>query len=277
MVGKEFAAPKRGRLSMSEEKARPDRRTALRYLIRFPVEVLVEGESEPRSFESDNISSGGLYIRCDEAFEVDDHVYLKVELPLGVGTVCFRARVVHVVPPSDVVGTLAGFGLVWDPPGQEGLERWFEFVGQVKELFADQILNSFPVSMKKKAPEREEPVSDTDSEEKAIQRSHLRYAARLKVRFKSVEDLASISASDVSVGGMFLETDANFVVGELVEIQAVHPDTGNSFLLKAAIRWRGQKSGHPGIGIELLDMPESELHLFESFVNRHIAANPSFG
>jgi Tfp pilus assembly protein PilZ len=277
MVEKQLGAPKRERLSMSEEKARPDRRKALRYLIRFPVEVLREGEFEPRSYESDNISSGGLYIRSEEVFEVEDPVYIKIELPMGIGTVCYQARVVHVVPPSDVVGTLAGFGLVWDPPAQEGLDRWFEFVGEVKELFIDQILNSFPPPAGKKRAEPEGPAPEGDSEQDAIQRSHLRYAARLKVRFKSVEDLGSISTSDVSVGGMFLETDADFVVGELVEIQAVHPDTGNSFLLKAAIRWRGQKSGHSGIGIELLEMPETELNLFESFINRHIAANPSFG
>ena len=254
---------------MNDEKARSESRNAVRYDLRIPVEMLREHESRPRSYQCDNVSRGGLYVRSEQIFQPNELIYVRFELPLGKGVVCFRGRVVHSVPPSSSIGAVGGCGLVWDPLNQEGLDRWVEFTEKLNTIFARRQR----VAQERVGGMHQEGDIGPASAQKPS-RVHQRYAARLQVRFKSLDDLSPLTTTDVSTGGLFLKTEENFVVGDLVEIQIIHPETGKSFVLSAGIRWLGQKGGSRGIGIEFLDGVISDKFLFESFVHNHLAERP---
>lgn len=246
---------------MNAETNQREKRSSIRYIVRFPLIIQRDGESHSQYFESDNVSSGGIFVRSHSPFKPGERLHIQFDLPLGIGTICFAARVQHVAHSVDEAGTIAGFGLIWDPPDQNSLERWLEFVDELQKLFEAE--------KNTKPPSKSANYAKSDS----ANRFHQRYISRLKVRFKTVDELATLTTSDVSAGGMFLETDNPFSVGQLIEIEVVHPETGHVFALKAAVRWRGEKAGRSGIGIQLLDMVGEKAHLFESFVTRHLAAS----
>lgn len=228
-----------------------------RYLIRFPVEVLREGETEPRSLESDHVGPGGIFIRSEGEVSAGDVVFVKMRLPLGVGTVCLKGSVL-----PNGASSVPGAEVSWDSDQEEALGRWGEFVGTVGEMLEGETLESFAGAAGLTGPE---------------DRSYRRYAARLQVRFAAAGDMkklysfAGAESEDVSHGGMFITMESRCVVGDLVEVQAVHPGTHESFLLRGAIRWKGQKSGKDGVGVEFLPIERSELEAFQTFINNEVA------
>lgn len=134
------------------------------------------------------------------------------------------------------------------------------FVEQVKQAFGSQVID-FYTSL---APAL--PVGESEK------RGDGRFACRFRVRFKSTEDLASVVfAGDVSVGGMFLETEAELALGQLIQLDVVHPTSGKAFQLKASIRWRGEKQGKRGVGVQFVNMSVDQAVEFESFTNERFA------
>ena len=63
-------------------------------------------------------------------------------------------------------------------------------------------------------------------------------------------------------------TEEEFSVGQLLELDVVHPKTGASFPVRGAIRWRGQKAAGTGVGVELIEMDEAQRDAFWKFVNQ---------
>ena len=54
---------------------------AERFPIRFPVEVLLTGESEPGAFETWGVSKAGISLRSQQVIKVDQGIYVKMTLP----------------------------------------------------------------------------------------------------------------------------------------------------------------------------------------------------
>jgi Tfp pilus assembly protein PilZ len=228
-----------------------------RYLIRFPVEVLREGETEPLSLESDYVGAGGMFLRTEGEVSAGDVVFVKMRLPLGVGTVCLKGSAA-----VNEASSVSGVEVSWGSGQEEALGRWGEFVKAVLEMLEGETLESFVGAAALVGPEG---------------RSHQRYGTRLKVRFEAAKDMkklysaAGAESQDVSQGGMFVTIQSRCVVGDRVEVQAVHPETHESFLLRGMIRWKGQKSGKDGVGVEFLPIERSELEAFQTFIKNEVA------
>ncbi|MED5464865.1 MAG: PilZ domain-containing protein [Myxococcota bacterium] len=228
-----------------------------RYLIRFPVEVLREGETEPFSLESDYVGAGGMFLRAKDEVSAGDVIFAKMRLPLGVGTVCLKGSAA-----VNEASSVSGVAVTWGSGQEEALGRWSEFVTAVSEMLEGETLESFAGAGAPVGPES---------------RSHHRFGARLKVRFANTKDMkklytsAGAESEDVSQGGMFVRVQSRWVVGDRVEIQAVHPTTHESFLLQGMIRWMGRKSGKVGVGVEFLPIERSELEAFQTFIKKEVA------
>ncbi len=245
---------------------------AERFPIRFPVEVLLTGELEPGAFETWGVSKAGISLRSQQVIKVDQGIYVKMTLPLGIGTRCLKGAVVYCsVGDGPFVGE-GGVGVQWAGGQDEALARWHEFVEVVSEVLRD---GSAALTVGFESAEGRGAVLSSEAVEL---RKFERYAARLLVSFDSIDEFgdcvqaggAEAEAGDVSAGGMFLVTAAPLMVGELVEVRARHPETDISFALRAAIRWRGQKGSQFGVGVEFLKQEESEVKAFQSFLENHM-------
>ncbi|MBT6434119.1 MAG: PilZ domain-containing protein, partial [Deltaproteobacteria bacterium] len=98
-------------------------------------------------------------------------------------------------------------------------------------------------------------------------RYNTRTDATLKIRFKDVDQLTAVYTHDISAGGLFMITDRDFTIGTQIQIDAVHPRTGESFPMMGAIRWMGVKEGQRGAGVELVLLEDDERSDFWKFVN----------
>ncbi len=234
---------------MTEEPEAEGRRST-RYLIRVPVQV---GFGEHvLALQSQNVSFDGIFVRCGALPKVGAEVSVRVRLPFGFGDVALTGSVVHVILPSNAVGRVPGMGIGWGPDQEPIRERWCGFVEKLVACY-EALDTAAMVKL----------VDDIGVDV----RYNVRREFALKVRFRDVDSLSAVYTRDISVGGIFLMTDEVFSVGQLLELDVVHPRTGASFPVRGAIRWQGEKSARPGVGVELIEMNEAQRDAFWKFVS----------
>lgn len=244
-----------------------------RFAIRFPVELQIEGQSEVALLHTWGVFREGISLRSEEVIKVGQSVHVKMSLPSGIGILCLKGTVDYCsVGDSPIFGE-DGIGLRWAAGQDEALVRWNEFIFVIGATLTEQT-TALNVGF-----EGAESKGVKLSAETREARKFERYAARLLVTFGSIDGLeecivsekpADAEAKDVSAGGMFLVTTESFMVGDLVEIRALHPDSDISFVLRAAIRWRGQKGSDFGVGVEFLKQDDGEVIAFRNFLDNHI-------
>ena len=233
------------------EASQVDGRRSTRYLIRVPVQVGM-GE-HVLALQSQNVSHNGIFIRCGALPKVGTEVSVAVKLPFGFGNVVLHGKVIHVILPSNAVGRMPGMGVGWDDQQEPTLERWRGFVEKLVQCY-ESLETAALVKL----------VDDIGVDA----RYNIRREFALKVRFRDVDSLSAVYTRDISVGGIFLMTEQDFSVGQLLELDVVHPRTGASFPVRGAIRWRGEKAAGKGVGIELIEMDEDQRDAFWKFVSQ---------
>ncbi|MEC9464581.1 MAG: PilZ domain-containing protein [Myxococcota bacterium] len=225
-------------------------RRSTRYLIRVPVQV---GFGEHMlALQSQNVSFNGIFIRCGALPKVGTEVSVRIRLPFGFGDVVLVGTVIHVILPSNAVGRVPGMGIGWSEGQDATLERWRGFVERLVRCY-ESLETAAMVKL----------VDDIGVDA----RYNVRREFALKVRFRDVDSLSAVYTRDVSVGGIFLMTEEEFSIGQLLELDVVHPRTGSSFPVRGAIRWRGRKGEGTGVGIELIEMDEDQRDAFWKFVS----------
>ena len=143
-------------------------------------------------------------------------------------------------------------GIGWSEGQDATLERWRGFVERLVRCY-ESLETAAMVKL----------VDDIGVDA----RYNVRREFALKVRFRDVDSLSAVYTRDVSVGGIFLMTEEEFSIGQLLELDVVHPRTGSSFPVRGAIRWRGRKGVRTGVGIELIEMDEDQRDAFWKFVS----------
>jgi len=90
-------------------------------------------------------------------------------------------------------------------------------------------------------------------------RTGYRFAARIKVRFRSIEELVTAYTEDVSRGGIFVTAAQQLPPGSLVQLSLELPDGGEPALVPARVAYvldegtaRAQ-GRNPGMGMEFLE------------------------
>lgn len=228
----------------------PEERRTTRYLIRFPVRLGIG--DHVLELQTQNISLDGIFVRCGALPHVGAEVACEMRLPFGLGTTVLSGRVIHLVMPSNTVGRVPGLGIGWAEGQEPAKERWRDFLHQVIALYhglSDE--------------QRLKLINEVGVEA----RYNTRTDATLKIRFKDVDQLTSVYTHDISAGGLFMITDRDFIIGTQIQIEAVHPRTGESFPMKGAIRWMGIKEGQRGAGVELVLLDDDARSDFWKFVN----------
>lgn len=104
-----------------------------------------------------------------------------------------------------------------------------------------------------------------DDDAASNRRTSTRFAARIRVRFRSVEDLVATYSADVSRGGMYVTASRQLPLGTEVELSVELPDDQPPAMIPArvtyvldeeAARARGKT---PGMGMQFLDADTTEL------------------
>jgi Tfp pilus assembly protein PilZ len=204
------------------------------------------------ALQSQNVSFNGIFVRCGALPKAGTEVSVRVRLPFGFGDVVLGGKVIHVILPSNAVGRVPGMGIGWDEGQETILERWRSFVAKLVSCY-ESLDTAALVKL----------VDDIGVDA----RYNVRREFALKVRFRDVDSLSAVYTRDISVGGIFLMTEEEFSVGQLLELDVVHPRTGASFPVRGAIRWRGEKAAGTGVGIELIEMDDAQRDAFWKFVS----------
>ena len=228
----------------------PEERRTTRYLIRFPVRLAMG--DHVLELQTQNISLDGVFVRCGALPHVGAEVACEMRLPFGLGTTVLSGRVIHLVMPSNTVGRIPGIGIGWAEGQEPAKERWREFLHEVIAIYHSL--------------DKEQGVK-LINEVGVEARYNTRQDMSLKIRFKDMDQLTSVYTHDISAGGVFMVTEQDFTIGGQINIEAVHPRTGEVFPMKGAIRWMGMKGGQRGAGVELIHLNDGERNDFWKFVN----------
>lgn len=114
--------------------------------------------------------------------------------------------------------------------------------------------------------EFEEQYDDEDIPEVVLKvindkerREFPRKTAAFLVKVKSVETIRDLYTRDISLGGMFLKTNAPAEIGDEVSVSVIHPWTKQEFTLDATVkRIENNSAGNPsGYGVEFDSIDDS--------------------
>ncbi len=220
------------------------RRFEERYKIALPVRLTTGRRTV--HLATDDVSYHGLFLRTDTPPDLRELVRLSVDLPTGV-TVTLHGMAVHVVRPGDPRGRLPGVGVQFYAVDRNTLSTWSTMV---RELARRRIALAPAL-----APEEHRRLP--------------RYAAELDLKVRSLDELYALSSRDVSEGGMFIVTNLDLALDEVIQIHVVHPEAGTVFPLDARV-CRQQYHPARGLGVEFLDMTPARREAFFEFVRGSI-------
>ena len=102
--------------------------------------------------------------------------------------------------------------------------------------------------------------------------SRTRMALLVQYRFNTLEDFLAEYATNVSPGGMFIETDAPSPAGSTLHLQFSLKD-GSRLIdgLARVVRVvpQGNAAGPPGMGVEFLELDEESRRIIERLCAHH--------
>lgn len=233
-------------------------RRDVRYRIRLPV-TMFRG---PNKFDltTEDVSFSGLFIRTDSPPQLRQLARIQLNLPPQNDPFLGYGMAVHIVDATTGAkqGRAAGCGMQFYGVTGEEKERWDGFIRYVGEHHGDSANETIELNV---SGERQEP----------IRRRFVRHNVALKIRLKTVDDLFTLYTRDVSHGGMFISTDLELNVGGDMDIDMVHPDSGEVFKLKCVVRHRINRPGEMvGVGVEFVGLDEARSNELFDFINLDI-------
>ena len=75
---------------------------------------------------------------------------------------------------------------------------------------------------------------------------------------------------DISRGGSFIETEAAFKPGDLIEVIFRRPNSTQTFAIKAVVRWRSEFPPR-GIGLKFIRAKLSNKHQLKQYIDDHLS------
>ncbi len=225
-----------------------------RYRLRIPVILRLGKESV--ELMTEDVSFSGMFVRTDAPPPERGLIKIDVPVPGEVVSLAMTAMVVHCIEPAlpSQPARVPGAGLQLYGVGADLREKWSRYVLSLRDKDANAA--SRPVLVETGVNEPEMPNREP------IGRRHIRYAAVLIVRAKTIDDLVTTYTRDISQGGTFLTTDVAVSAGEALCLELIHPDTGEAFDLDCVVRRRVRD----GLGVEFTDLDDDKREAFWQFV-----------
>ncbi|MFH1380250.1 MAG: PilZ domain-containing protein [bacterium] len=99
------------------------------------------------------------------------------------------------------------------------------------------------------------------------------YCEELKGRDKKGAGIVSFYSTDISLGGIFLETDVSFKIGDILHLQFILPKLKETLKLNGiVVRATGSRDDQlPGIGLAFENLSYDDKRIIEGYVIDEIA------
>jgi Tfp pilus assembly protein PilZ len=152
-----------------------------------------------------NISQSGIFLETPKPFaKVGEKVDLQIKLPNSTEKIGVQGKVVRIVGPNQV-GVRKGVGI--------------EFLKI--ETKQTKLFNSF--------------LEELISAKGMGCRKYPRIDTKITVEFKNPREMGKALSNNLSQGGIFIETKAQFNLGSTVTLDLIHPLTGENLELDGEI------------------------------------------
>ena len=236
---------------MSNQANRRDRRYPYPLPVKLTWRRLVEHTT------AKDVSFNGLFLPSSMAIELRQLVRLDIQLPWEELLVSMHAMVVHVARSESAEEYAHGIGVQFFGLGQTEKDGWSRFVERVRQGVAELDTEGWTAKLRRPQPSPE-------------RRQFGRFAALFEVRATHLGELVQMYTRDVSKGGMFLKTEVDLGVGDLLHLTVHHSDTDESFSLRGMVRRQVNEAEMRGVGIEFLGMSDIKRDEFWRFVSDHL-------
>ena len=232
-------------------------RRHLRYRVQIPVDVRIDRRWA--TLVTEDVGTGGLFVRADKPPAARQLVPLRIELPATLGAFKANGVIVRTVPAGSALGNVPGMALAFygiGRPEQDHWERFLQHVAQSspgsseKPLTATRVAATPPGALRTRSPD---------------------VASTLEVTLAELEDLFLLYSRDVSRGGIFLVTDEPLATGSEVALRIVHAPSQTLVWLRSVVRRNVQSRGSRGVGVDLV-MDEDEQRTLRRSLNHLIEA-----
>jgi len=233
-----------------------DQRRAVRVPIQIP--VVIKGPKGDTPCLTQNINRCGLFVRSDTPRALRHLLQIRIRLSPAETELVVMAMVVHSVTPGQALETRTtpGMGLQLyglDPRSQT---LWETYVQRAWEQH--QAAHGQPGA---KPPKPARGVVDS------VRRRHARETATFDVSVRDVDRLYDFLSRDISVGGVFLQSEPLLKVDSQVEVVVHHPVSGDEFpLLGRVARVVSAPLADRGMGIEFLNLGPELVRRFRVFI-----------
>lgn len=221
--------------------------------IRYRVAMAVEVRQGSRwtSQLSEDVSSGGLFIRDPAPPKALQLVRLRTELPFSLGAFEASAVVTRCLGPDVAPPSVAGMGLAFFGLGGNERERWESFILEAARRCPALAETPFRARRAESSTERfgEAPV--------------------VEVELTRLEDLFTLHSRDGSRSGIFLSIEPRFSPDERVVLHLIHAASQAEFWVPAFVR-RVVRARFRGIAVELADDHPELLRAFRDSLSRLI-------
>ncbi len=230
-----------------------------RYLYALPVRFT--WHSEQRDTTTKDVSTDGIFMPTPLPIELRHMVRLDMDLPGEEKLVTSRAMVVHVARDEGTDVYTQGIGVQFFDMGTDERAAWDRFMEIVRQE-AQGSDQGWDVRIRPPRPRPE-------------RRQFGRFAAILQVRAENLGELVTMYTRDVSKGGMFLKTDLDLAVGDLLALQIVHPETFEIFSMRGMVRRCVDEGDTFGVGVQFVGMSDGKREEFWRFVSDYLVDDPN--
>ena len=254
---------------MSKQSKSAERRRSLRIPVNLTLEAMTRSGSQ--FYTTRDVSLQGCYVETDNILEPDHVVKVVMYLPGDEEGIRFVAHVRHGergarADPDDPEAYLrpSGMGLeIFVIDGRQKA-RWVEFISTMAQAYEDEHGNEEaegrtddgePESPRRAASAR--PSSGMNHP----RRQHVRHPVRMEVQLNDMKSLFSLFSKNLSVGGIYVESERKPPLGDHVEVTVGHPLTGEQLVIPGKVA----RTDEAGIGIRFTGLTESERRDFLRF------------
>lgn len=234
---------------MASEKYRETR-----YKVRIEAELL-QGNKSVLKTHTINVSTRGAFLVTDEPPALRQLFRVRFVLPPHNAVVTIPCMAAHAVQVGNARRP-AGIGIqLYGVGGVDGT-RWQQFVRWIRTEHAsaiDQTMSFCQIE----APDntRLDPMFD----------------GRIKLRFRTIEELHKLYETNLERGGLLLPTKGEVPQGTVMEMALVHPKDNSIFPLRGIVRANIQRKDFSGVSVALADLAEDDLDALYDFVHSDIS------
>lgn len=229
-----------------------NRRRDPRYHARIRAAIVRGQEADWR--HTDNVSYRGAYILTATPPPVRTLIEVRFVLPPHDDRVTFHAMVAYSATP-EVRPKAPGIGVqLYGVAGTDGT-RWQQFIRRLRQDHPETLDPSTPIDY----------LGPSCAE--GPNRLGARHDGKIRLRLGSVRELRALFDTNITRGAVLIPSEASHEPGDPLEIEIVHPTTGERFSFFGAVRRNVRRDDFGGVAVELLDTQPPRLAAFRVFID----------